>query len=100
MEFSARVRTLPASSNDGDRRRQQNDRVWCHVSSHVCHRYSYTCWLGIPYTIDDRFLLQIVYGLHSAILLPHIFVMDESPRWLWAQGRARESVAIIKSVDD
>lgn len=48
------------------------------------------------YLIDNRFLLQIVYGLHAAILLPHIFLMDESPRWLWAQGRARESVAIIE----
>lgn len=45
---------------------------------------------------NNRFLLQIVYGLHAAVLLPHFFLMDESPRWLWAQGRARESVAIVE----
>lgn len=44
----------------------------------------------------NRFLLQIIYGLHATVLLPHFFLMDESPRWLWAQGRARESVAIVE----
>ncbi|XP_012553440.1 organic cation transporter protein isoform X2 [Bombyx mori] len=48
------------------------------------------------YLIDNRFYLQILYGLHAALLLPHWFIMDESPRWLWSQGRARESVAIIE----
>ncbi|KAI5630838.1 sugar transporter domain-containing protein [Phthorimaea operculella] len=48
------------------------------------------------YFIDNRFLLQIIYGLHSVILLPHWLLMDESPRWLWSQGRARESVAVIE----
>ncbi|XP_075974992.1 organic cation transporter protein isoform X2 [Anticarsia gemmatalis] len=48
------------------------------------------------YLIDNRFYLQIVYALHAVVLLPHWFLMDESPRWLWAQGRARESVAIIE----
>ncbi|XP_028156490.1 organic cation transporter protein-like [Ostrinia furnacalis] len=48
------------------------------------------------YLIDNRFYLQILYALHATILLPHWFAMDESPRWLWAQGRARESVAIIE----
>lgn len=48
------------------------------------------------YLIDNRFYLQILYACHAAVLLPHWFVMDESPRWLWAQGRARESVAIIE----
>lgn len=48
------------------------------------------------YFIDNRFLLQIIYALHASILLPHWLLMDESPRWLWAQGRARESVAIVE----
>ncbi|XP_049872477.1 organic cation transporter protein isoform X2 [Pectinophora gossypiella] len=48
------------------------------------------------YLIDNRFYLQIVYALHAVVLLPHCLLMDESPRWLWAQGRARESVAVIE----
>lgn len=48
------------------------------------------------FLIDNSFYLQIVYALHSALLLPHWFLMDESPRWLWAQGRVRESIAIVK----
>lgn len=46
--------------------------------------------------IDDRQILQIIYGLHSILLIPHIWIMDESPRWLWAQGRAKESVDIVE----
>lgn len=60
------------------------------------------CGVGVmllsvwAYLIDNSFYLQIVYGLHSLILLPHWFLMDESPRWLWAKGRVDESMAIIK----
>lgn len=45
--------------------------------------------------IPDRKLLQIIYGLHSCLLLAHWWIMDESPRWLWAQGRREESVKIV-----
>ncbi|XP_063381986.1 organic cation transporter protein isoform X1 [Cydia fagiglandana] len=46
--------------------------------------------------IDDRQILQVVYGLHGLLLIPHIWIMDESPRWLWAQGRAKEAVDIVE----
>ncbi|XP_050674808.1 organic cation transporter protein isoform X1 [Leptidea sinapis] len=46
--------------------------------------------------IDDRVLLQVVYGIHSIILIPHIWIMDESPRWLWAKGKPREAVDIVQ----
>ncbi|XP_061714198.1 organic cation transporter protein-like [Cydia pomonella] len=46
--------------------------------------------------IDDRQILQVVYGLHGLLLVPHIWIMDESPRWLWAQGRAKEAVDIVE----
>lgn len=46
--------------------------------------------------IKDRMWLQIVYGMHSAILLGHWWLMDESPRWLWAHGRAAEAIVIVQ----
>ncbi|KRT83083.1 membrane transporter, partial [Oryctes borbonicus] len=46
--------------------------------------------------IKDRQLLQVIYGLHSLIIIGNWWIMDESPRWLWAQGRIKESIAIIQ----
>lgn len=50
---------------------------------------------GYGALIPDRFLLQIVYGLHSLLLIGHLWLMDESPRWLWTQGRKDEAVRIV-----
>lgn len=49
-------------------------------------------WAAI---IPDRKWLQVIYGLHSCLLLVHCFIMDESPRWLWMQGRQEEAVKIV-----
>ena len=46
--------------------------------------------------VKDRMWLQIIYGLHSVLLVFHWWLMDESPRWLWAQGRVREAVSIVQ----
>lgn len=46
--------------------------------------------------IKDRMWLQIVYGLHSAVLIGHWWLMDESPRWLWAHGRVAEAIVIVQ----
>lgn len=46
--------------------------------------------------IKDSQTLQIVYGCHALLLIGHIWLMDESPRWLWANGRTKESIDIIK----
>lgn len=45
--------------------------------------------------ITDRLLLQVVYGLHGLLLFGHWWLMDESPRWLWTQGRREEAVRIV-----
>uniref|UniRef100_T1H2T1 Major facilitator superfamily (MFS) profile domain-containing protein n=1 Tax=Megaselia scalaris TaxID=36166 RepID=T1H2T1_MEGSC len=45
--------------------------------------------------INDRVILQVVYGLHALILIPHWWIMDESPRWLWMQGRKSEAIDIV-----
>ncbi|GLV31837.1 uncharacterized protein CBL_07597 [Carabus blaptoides fortunei] len=46
--------------------------------------------------IKDRMWLQVVYGLHGLLFIGHWWLMDESPSWLWAQGRVREAVKIIQ----
>lgn len=46
--------------------------------------------------IKDRQWLQVIYGLHGLLLVAHWWIMDESPRWLWAQGRIGESARILK----
>lgn len=45
--------------------------------------------------IPSRFWLQIAYGLHPLVLVGHWWLMDESPRWLWQQGRREEAVRIV-----
>ncbi|XP_054271326.1 organic cation transporter protein [Macrosteles quadrilineatus] len=48
------------------------------------------------FLIEDRVWLQVVYGLHSVLLLFHWWLIDESPRWLWSQGRISEAVTIVE----
>lgn len=45
--------------------------------------------------IKDRQILQVIYGLHGVLFLAHWWLLDESPRWLWMQGRAEEAVDIV-----
>ena len=40
-------------------------------------------------------VLQIVLGLHSSILFLHWWFLDESPRWLYSQGRLEEAGAVV-----
>ncbi|KDR23392.1 Organic cation transporter protein [Zootermopsis nevadensis] len=46
--------------------------------------------------IKDRVVLQVIYGLHSLLLIGHWWTVDESPRWLWAQGQFHKAVAIVE----
>lgn len=48
------------------------------------------------FLIRDRVVLQVVYGLHGLMLVGHWWLIDESPRWLWSQGRVTEAVNIVE----
>lgn len=37
-----------------------------------------------------------MYGLHGLIFIGHWWLMDESPTWLWTQGRIKEAVKIVQ----
>ncbi|XP_072932777.1 organic cation transporter protein isoform X2 [Epargyreus clarus] len=71
-------------------------RTICGVTFQIMFAVGIMLLAAWGYLIDNRFYLQIVYAMHAIVLLPQWFMMDESPRWLWSQGRARESVAIIE----
>lgn len=71
-------------------------RTICGVTFQIMFALGIMLVAAWGFLIDNRFWLQVVYATHSAILLPHWFLMDESPRWLWAQGRISESMDIFK----
>ncbi|XP_069696534.1 organic cation transporter protein [Periplaneta americana] len=48
------------------------------------------------FLIKDRVVLQVIYGLHSLLLIGHWWLIDESPRWLWAQGQVHKAVIIVE----
>ncbi|CAH1402018.1 unnamed protein product [Nezara viridula] len=47
------------------------------------------------YFIPSYVTLQVVIGLHVVPTLSLWWLIDESPRWLWSQGRIAESVNIV-----
>lgn len=71
-------------------------RTACGVAFQATFAFGIMLVAGWGALIDNRQILQVVYGLHGLLLIPHIWIMDESPRWLWAQGRAKESVEIVE----
>lgn len=54
-----------------------------------------TAVAGWSYFFRDWPLLQIILGLHSSILILHWWFVDESPRWLYSQGRLIEAGEIV-----
>jgi MFS family permease len=40
--------------------------------------------------------LQIVFAMHSSVLLLHWWLVDESPRWLFSQGKYQEAEQVVK----
>ncbi|XP_068617279.1 organic cation transporter protein isoform X1 [Battus philenor] len=73
-----------------------NKRTICGVNFQCAFALGIMLVAGWGALIDNRQILQVVYGLHGFLLIPHIWIMDESPRWLWAQGRVKEAVDIVQ----
>ncbi|XP_057331894.1 organic cation transporter protein [Microplitis mediator] len=71
-------------------------RTFCGIMFQVLFSFGFVIVAFWGYVIKDRMWLQIVYGLHSSLLIGHWWLMDESPRWLWAQGRAKEAIKIVQ----
>lgn len=71
-------------------------RTACGVAFQAAFAVGIMLVAGWGALIKDRMWLQVIYGLHALILIPHIWVMDESPRWLWSQGRTKEAATIVQ----
>jgi Na+/melibiose symporter-like transporter len=48
------------------------------------------------FIIRDYKILQVVYACHALVLLGHWWLVDESIRWLWGQGRTKEAIDIVE----
>lgn len=70
-------------------------RTSCGIAFQVLFAAGIMLVAGWGAIIPDRKWLQVIYGAHSLLLIAHIWVMDESPRWLWMQGRKEEAVDIV-----
>uniref|UniRef100_A0A1Y1JSF9 Major facilitator superfamily (MFS) profile domain-containing protein n=2 Tax=Photinus pyralis TaxID=7054 RepID=A0A1Y1JSF9_PHOPY len=71
-------------------------RTVCGISFQAAFSFGFMLVAGWGAIIPDRQLLQLVYGLHGVVLLGHWWLMDESPRWLWANGKVNEAVKIVQ----
>lgn len=71
-------------------------RSGCGVSFQAMFAFGIMLVAGWGALIKNRLYLQVIYGLHAISLIPHIWIMDESPRWLWGNGRAKEAVDIVQ----
>lgn len=70
-------------------------RTVCGLITSMAFSFGVVLVGGWAWILHDRQLLQIIYGLHACLLIPHWWLMDESPRWLWAQGRVKEALEIV-----
>ncbi|GAB6029326.1 hypothetical protein CHUAL_005093 [Chamberlinius hualienensis] len=50
----------------------------------------------LAYFVRDWFQLQLIISVPCVLLLSYFWLLPESPRWLLAQGRVRESLEVLK----
>ncbi|XP_063220174.1 organic cation transporter protein isoform X2 [Bacillus rossius redtenbacheri] len=74
----------------------RSKRTMCGIMTQVAFAFGTMLVAFWGFLIADRRLLQVVYGLHGLLLFPHYWWMDESPRWLWAQGKVHKAVTIVE----
>ncbi|XP_042203236.1 organic cation transporter protein-like [Homarus americanus] len=53
-------------------------------------------WGGAAYLLREWRWLQLAVSLPWFLLLPAVWFMDESPRWLSVRGRYQEALAVLK----
>lgn len=46
--------------------------------------------------ISDPTILQMVYALHACTIIGHWWLIDESIRWLWSQGRIADALVVLE----
>ncbi|KAK4879077.1 hypothetical protein RN001_007223 [Aquatica leii] len=71
-------------------------RTVCGLCFHAAFAFGIILVAGWGAIIHDKQILQLVYGLHAVFLVGHWWWMDESPRWLWANGKITEAINIIQ----
>lgn len=73
-----------------------NKRTMCGVTFQALFAIGVMLVAFWGFLIKDSTILQVVYGLHGLLLIGHWWLIDESPRWLWSQGRVVEAVRIVE----
>ncbi|XP_037068636.1 organic cation transporter protein-like [Pollicipes pollicipes] len=53
---------------------------------------------ALSYAVRNRRLLQLVYAVPCLALLPNIWLMPESPRWLLMRGRPTEAYDLLQLI--
>ncbi|ELT98228.1 hypothetical protein CAPTEDRAFT_166395 [Capitella teleta] len=53
---------------------------------------------GIAFWIRDYLKLQHAFAWPNLVMVTYFFCLDESPRWLAAQGRDDEAIAILQKI--
>ncbi|KAF5304493.1 hypothetical protein FQA39_LY09689 [Lamprigera yunnana] len=71
-------------------------RTICGVSFQASFAVGVIIVAAWAWLIPDRQILQLLYGLHGLLLIGHWWFLDESPRWLYANGKIIEAVKIVQ----